>query len=127
VDTLFDDVCGSACRSRARSCPQREIDFGGCRCQAALLTGDEGSTDPVCSLSPRRRVVDDILGKPDGSDNFSKWMPRRNPTIQRTLWMDHQKIARRMMQQKPLKGDGKDSGKKTVWREVDPDSAAPRF
>ena len=80
MDTLFDDVCGSACRSRARSCPQREIDFGGCRCQAALLTGDEGSTDPVCSLSPRRRVVDDILGKLDGSDNFSKWMPRRNPT-----------------------------------------------
>ena len=32
--------------------------------------------------------------------------------IQRTLWMDHQKIARRMMQQKPLKGDGKDSVKK---------------
>src|SRR5437867_6679098 len=23
-----------------RSCPQREIDFGGCRCQAALLTGN---------------------------------------------------------------------------------------
>ena len=35
-----------------RGCDQREIDFGGCRCQAALLTGDAANTDPVCSLSP---------------------------------------------------------------------------
>ena len=35
---------------RAKSCPQREIDFGGCRCQAALLTGDPNATDPVCTL-----------------------------------------------------------------------------
>jgi PqqA peptide cyclase len=62
-----------------RSCPQRENDFGGCRCQAALLTGDAGRTDPVCSLSPQRRVVDKILRKLDQSYNFSKWMPRRNP------------------------------------------------
>jgi pyrroloquinoline quinone biosynthesis protein E len=37
-----------------RSCEFREIDFGGCRCQAALLTGDAGVTDPACSLSPYR-------------------------------------------------------------------------
>jgi pyrroloquinoline quinone biosynthesis protein E len=30
-----------------QECPQREIDFGGCRCQAALLTGDDHATDPV--------------------------------------------------------------------------------
>ena len=35
-----------------RSCSRREIDFGGCRCQAFLLTGDASNTDPVCSLSP---------------------------------------------------------------------------
>jgi pyrroloquinoline quinone biosynthesis protein E len=40
-----------------QSCPQREIDFGGCRCQAALLTGDARNTDPVCSLSPQHDVV----------------------------------------------------------------------
>lgn len=34
------------------SCPERERDFGGCRCQAYLLTGDPARTDPVCSLSP---------------------------------------------------------------------------
>jgi pyrroloquinoline quinone biosynthesis protein E len=37
-----------------RSCDRREIDFGGCRCQAALLTGDAANTDPACALSPFR-------------------------------------------------------------------------
>ena len=36
--------------SLCKECPQREIDFGGCRCQAALLTGDPSATDPVCSF-----------------------------------------------------------------------------
>ncbi len=35
-----------------RSCERREIDFGGCRCQAMALTGDAGATDPACALSP---------------------------------------------------------------------------
>ncbi len=37
-----------------RSCDWRHTDFGGCRCQAALLTGDAANTDPACSLSPHR-------------------------------------------------------------------------
>ena len=36
-----------------RSCSRREIDFGGCRCQAFAMTGDATNTDPACSLSPR--------------------------------------------------------------------------
>ena len=40
-----------------RSCERREIDFGGCRCQAALLTGDAANTDPVCALSPHRAAL----------------------------------------------------------------------
>ena len=36
-----------------RSCDRREIDFGGCRCQAFAMTGDATNTDPACSLSPR--------------------------------------------------------------------------
>ncbi len=39
------------------SCPQREKDFGGCRCQAFMLTGDAAATDPVCHLSPRHGEV----------------------------------------------------------------------
>jgi PqqA peptide cyclase len=39
-------------RDPCRSCEFREVDFGGCRCQAALITGDAGATDPACSLAP---------------------------------------------------------------------------
>jgi len=35
-----------------RTCPQRSVDFGGCRCQAFLLTGDPAATDPACNKSP---------------------------------------------------------------------------
>ncbi|HMK88030.1 MAG TPA: pyrroloquinoline quinone biosynthesis protein PqqE [Methylocystis sp.] len=35
-----------------RSCDRREIDFGGCRCQAMAATGDPFATDPACELSP---------------------------------------------------------------------------
>jgi pyrroloquinoline quinone biosynthesis protein E len=40
------------------SCARREIDFGGCRCQALALTGDARNADPVCHLSPHHGVVD---------------------------------------------------------------------
>ncbi|MGB8908985.1 MAG: pyrroloquinoline quinone biosynthesis protein PqqE [Candidatus Cybelea sp.] len=41
-----------------RSCERRELDWGGCRCQAFLLAGDAGVTDPACSLSPNHSVVE---------------------------------------------------------------------
>ena len=34
------------------SCSRKEIDFGGCRCQAFAVTGDAANADPACSLSP---------------------------------------------------------------------------
>jgi len=71
-----------------RSCPQREIDFGGCRCQAALLTGNAANTDPVCTLSPNRARVDAVLRdlnlsppKAFGGD----WTYRMNPKSAATL------------------------------------------
>jgi pyrroloquinoline quinone biosynthesis protein E len=42
------------------SCERREIDFGGCRCQAFLLTGDARATDPVCHLSPNHPLVAEL-------------------------------------------------------------------
>lgn len=40
-----------------RTCPEKEKDLGGCRCQAFLLTGDAETADPVCSLSPNHDVI----------------------------------------------------------------------
>jgi pyrroloquinoline quinone biosynthesis protein E len=44
-------------REPCRSCPERARDFGGCRCQAYLLTGDAAATDPACSLAPAHAAV----------------------------------------------------------------------
>jgi len=46
-----------------RSCPDKVKDFGGCRCQAYMLTGDATNTDPVCGLSPMHRLVTDVVDK----------------------------------------------------------------
>ena len=43
-----------------QSCDRRDIDFGGCRCQAFLLTGDARATDPVCDLSPNHSRVTEL-------------------------------------------------------------------
>jgi pyrroloquinoline quinone biosynthesis protein E len=39
------------------ACPRKEKDFGGCRCQAFLLTGDAEAIDPVCVYSPHHGLL----------------------------------------------------------------------
>jgi pyrroloquinoline quinone biosynthesis protein E len=73
--------------SPCRDCEFRTFDFGGCRCQAALITGQADVTDPACSLSPYRdeltRFVESIqtenpsAGLPD--TQFSEASYRQNP------------------------------------------------
>ncbi|WP_431856573.1 pyrroloquinoline quinone biosynthesis protein PqqE [Azospirillum sp.] len=40
-----------------QGCERKEIDWGGCRCQALALAGDAGVADPVCALSDRHAEV----------------------------------------------------------------------
>jgi PqqA peptide cyclase len=44
-----------------RSCPEKTRDFGGCRCQAYLMTGDAANADPVCDLSPHHHMVTEAV------------------------------------------------------------------
>ena len=46
-----------------KSCDQRQVDFGGCRCQAYLLTGDAAATDPACRLSPNHWLIDAAIAE----------------------------------------------------------------
>ena len=72
-----------------KSCDRRAQDFGGCRCQAFLLTADATATDPVCSLAPQRAKVDAVLATvaqasacaPANASTESKpaWLYRPNP------------------------------------------------
>ena len=41
-----------------RTCERRAEDFGGCRCQAFLLTSDARATDPACSLAPAHHLTE---------------------------------------------------------------------
>ncbi len=40
-----------------RSCDDKAKDFGGCRCQAFMLTGDATNADPVCSKSAHHGII----------------------------------------------------------------------
>jgi len=79
-----------------RSCDRRGEDFGGCRCQAFLLTGDALATDPACSLAPSHGIVeaavreansDADVAQPSASSSFVQlqklntdlWNYRTNP------------------------------------------------
>ena len=44
-----------------RTCPEKEKDLGGCRCQAFMLTGDATNADPVCSKSPHHQSLVDTV------------------------------------------------------------------
>jgi pyrroloquinoline quinone biosynthesis protein E len=52
-DTWMKEPC--------RSCDEKQKDFGGCRCQAYLLTGDMYNADPVCSKSPDHHVIQEAI------------------------------------------------------------------
>jgi pyrroloquinoline quinone biosynthesis protein E len=53
ADPAFERFRGTAWMPEpCRSCERREIDWGGCRCQAFALTGDAARTDPACALAP---------------------------------------------------------------------------
>ena len=43
-----------------KTCPRRDQDFGGCRCQAFMITGDARAADPVCHLSPHHALVEQL-------------------------------------------------------------------
>ncbi|MDE2126465.1 MAG: pyrroloquinoline quinone biosynthesis protein PqqE [Armatimonadetes bacterium] len=61
-------------------CAMREIDFGGCRCQAAALTGDAAGADPVCELAPDHGLVLAAAAAAESGESRPAWQYRRNPT-----------------------------------------------
>ena len=56
-----------------KTCPQRTVDYGGCRCQAYLFSGDASNADPACHLSPHHHLVKSLF-----EDNNSESLKMRN-------------------------------------------------
>ncbi len=69
-------------REPCRSCERREVDFGGCRCQAMLLTGDPRNADPACELSPWHRAVRELAAaESEGEVPFVHRRPMRTAPV----------------------------------------------
>jgi pyrroloquinoline quinone biosynthesis protein E len=62
------DVC--------RSCDRREIDWGGCRCQALALAGDAARTDPACHRAPDHHLIEEAVAAAAASERL-ELVPRR--------------------------------------------------
>lgn len=60
-----------------RSCARRDIDHGGCRCQAMAIAGDPFMADPVCRHSPARQIVDRLLTEHALADTEAAFVYRR--------------------------------------------------
>lgn len=70
------------------SCSEKEKDFGGCRCQAFLLTGDPSNTDPACSRSPMHHVVEQAVAVRDQPMRFKKPLIKRSALAVSTEFME---------------------------------------
>ena len=64
-----------------RSCPERGRDFGGCRCQAYLLTGDPDNADPVCDLSPHHALVTAAVARAEQAGSAAPAAARERPLV----------------------------------------------
>jgi PqqA peptide cyclase len=63
-----------------KGCDQHTKDFGGCRCQAFLLTGDATATDPVCSKSPDHHLVSSAVAQTEAANEHAlHFVPRFKP------------------------------------------------
>lgn len=61
-----------------RSCPEKEQDLGGCRCQAYMLTQDPYAADPICSKSPHHHIITEAVDKAELEHNKEQ-LVFRNP------------------------------------------------
>lgn len=59
-----------------RSCERKEIDWGGCRCQAMAIAGDAAATDPACHKSPLHAHLL-ALAEEDAARDVSEYDYRR--------------------------------------------------
>ncbi len=55
--------------SPCRECDRREVDWGGCRCQALAISGNAALPDPVCELAADHPAVAAITAQDSAADD----------------------------------------------------------
>lgn len=73
-------------KAPCRSCDERHQDYGGCRCQAYLLTGDPAAADPVCSKSPEHRRIEEACAQAAHRSPPLEHLTARNSANSRLIW-----------------------------------------
>jgi PqqA peptide cyclase len=67
-----------------RSCDRKELDFGGCRCQAMQILGSADATDPACHLSPHHQMLVDIAETAPSRDGQMVYRILSSPQLSTT-------------------------------------------
>ncbi|AOF83800.1 coenzyme PQQ biosynthesis enzyme PqqE [Methyloversatilis sp. RAC08] len=57
------------------SCPEKENDYGGCRCQAYMIANDPAAADPVCDKSPLHHRITDVVDRAQIAGNAAQVKP----------------------------------------------------
>ena len=70
-----------------RSCAERSRDFGGCRCQAYLLTGEAENADPVCQRSAHHHLVRQAVEQAERTASGSTGDTESPELIFRNQWV----------------------------------------
>lgn len=70
-DSWMKDPC--------RTCPDKEKDYGGCRCQAYLITGEAEAADPVCHKSPQHHQVVQWVEQAQQRDDHATTVTMQKP------------------------------------------------
>ena len=74
-----------------QSCPDKERDYGGCRCQAFMLTGDAKNADPVCGNSPYHYLIEEARINSETPTPFED-LRFRNPKNSKRLSMSQEQL-----------------------------------
>ena len=75
-DDWMPDMC--------KSCSDKDRDYGGCRCQAFMMTGDAKNADPVCGKSPDHYKILDARTQSETPIPFDQ-LVFRNPKNSKRL------------------------------------------
>lgn len=57
------------------SCPEKENDYGGCRCQAYMIANDPAAADPVCDKSPLHHLITEVVDRAQIAGNAAQVKP----------------------------------------------------
>ena len=82
-DEWMPDMC--------QSCSDKERDYGGCRCQAFMLTGDAKNADPVCGKSPYHYLIEEARINSETPTPFEE-LRFRNPKNSKLLSMSQEQL-----------------------------------